>query len=144
MTNILFKPDYRNVQNDLQRVMGELFHKPVQDIIHEKKVNVSPAFANIVEKTESFMIQIAIPGFTKSEVDIHLDGDRLKVSGKRELGSGEIKYQRREFDMPSFERIFFLPENIQKDKIEATVINGILQITLLKAEKAVPVSIEVR
>ncbi|MBL0099258.1 MAG: Hsp20/alpha crystallin family protein [Saprospiraceae bacterium] len=109
-----------------------------------KKVNVSPAFANILEKTESFMIQIAIPGFTKSEVDIHLDGDRLKVSGKRELGSGEIKYQRREFDMPSFERIFFLPENIQKDKIEATVINGILQITLLKAEKAVPVSIEVR
>ncbi|WP_313253919.1 Hsp20 family protein, partial [Empedobacter sp.] len=48
------------------------------------------------------------------------------------------KFSRREFNFSSFKRAFTLPETINEDKIEASYVNGILQLVLPKKEEALP------
>jgi HSP20 family protein len=143
MTNIVFKPQINRVNQELNRVFGEVFNRPVQELLNDKKSNHFPAYANIEEKNDRFIISLSVPGFDKENISIHLHENKLLISGKKE-NPEERKYQLREFDNTSFERVFLLPEDIQKDKIEATSENGILTITVYKSEKKAPITIQVK
>ena len=55
-----------------------------------------------------------------------------------------IYIQSVKFDYTNFERAFYLPENIQQDKIEASAENGVLKIVILKAEVKPPVIVTIK
>jgi HSP20 family protein len=94
---------------------------------------------NIIEDTEEFRIEFALPGYSKEHVKIEVENEILKVSGKypvKEKQGGELK--RGEFNKTDFERCFMLPDSINSDQIKGTMENGILSLHLLVKEELKP------
>jgi len=143
MTNIVFRPQINRVNQELHRVFGNVLNKPVQEILNDKKANHFPAYANIEEQNDKFIISLSVPGFDKENISIQLHENRLVIGGKNE-NAIERKYQLKEFNNTSFERVFILPEDIQRDNLEATSENGILKLTVYKSEKKAPLTIQVQ
>ncbi len=93
---------------------------------------------NIVEEEASFKIEVAAPGWSKSDFKIHLEKNNLTIETREEAKASEDldgKYHRREFRHGSLKRSFTLPENVDKDNISARYLNGILHVTLPKFKK---------
>jgi len=115
------------VSNIFDNDLGDFFGKRFSD----------PA-ANIIENSDSFQLDIAVPGLHKDDFKISLENNIMTVSAefedeKRE--DGKI-YSRKEFYYGSFSRAFTLPKTIDLDKIKADYENGILKVALPKKEEA--------
>jgi len=92
---------------------------------------------NIMEKKDSFEIELAAPGFSKKDFEVTIDNGCLNVSAKKSESKEEKdeKYTRKEFSYNSFERSLELPESISDEKIKAKYDNGILKFSLAKKEE---------
>lgn len=94
--------------------------------------------ANIVESKFDFRIEIAAPGFEKSDFKIDLDKKLLTVSLDKKVDSNEDeKFNLKEFNFNSFNRSFRVSDKIDSEKINAIYKNGLLQIILPKREDAI-------
>ncbi|MDD3696852.1 MAG: Hsp20/alpha crystallin family protein [Bacteroidales bacterium] len=96
----------------------------------------SPAI-NVIENEKDYKVEVAAPGMTKQDFCIRLDQEnRLiicmekKSENSKEDKSG--KYLRREFSYSHYEQALLLPDDILKDKIEASMENGVLNIRIPK------------
>ena len=100
---------------------------------------------NIVEKNDHYHLQVAAPGFEKSDFNIKLEGETLTISAekKEETKSETDKVIRREFSSRSFKRSFTLDEKINAADISAKYENGILHVGLPKKEEVKAVSKEI-
>ena len=93
---------------------------------------------NINETANSFLVEVAAPGFEKSDFKVEVDDKRLIITGGRKSDKTvDTHYTKKEFSYSSFERVFTLPETIKDSKISAEYVNGILKLTLPKMEEAV-------
>lgn len=105
------------------------------------KTNTTLPSLNIKENKDSFFVEVAVPGFEKSDFKIELDNDLLTISSEKKL-SNEVKdgerITKQEFSYQSFRRSFSLPELVNDEKISAKYENGILSITIPKKEEAKP------
>lgn len=101
---------------------------------------------NVVEGKENFRIDFSVPGFTKNDFIIKLDGNILTVSGekKAEVKKEDENYTMREFTHNSFNRSFTLPEMVNPNQIGAEYIDGILKLTLPKREEVKQKAIEIK
>lgn len=92
---------------------------------------------NIKETTDEFTLELAAPGKTKEDFELSLDHDVLTISteDKKEETTTEENYTRREFSFSAFKRSFKLPQTVNKEHINATYTNGILNVTLPKREE---------
>lgn len=97
---------------------------------------------NIMETNEAYNTELAVPGFSKKDFKIAVEGSYLTISGEREAEKNESddRFTRKEFERTSFSRSFHLPQNVNEEKIEATYNEGILKLTIPKKEKSNPVS----
>ncbi|GIV34437.1 MAG: heat-shock protein [Chitinophagales bacterium] len=95
--------------------------------------NTSPA-VNIRETDNSFVLEVAAPGFNKEDFNLSVENDVLTISGNKETKSEkeESGYTRKEFSYSSFTRSFTLPESVNSENISAAYTNGILTVTLPK------------
>lgn len=117
-------------------IIDELFGNIEKDNIKTRDCGCIPA-TNIIESTEQFEIQMALPGIDKSKVKIALENEMMQVTFEQEEQQSENKYLRREFAQKSFERSFSLPKTIDLNKINADYTNGILSITIPKKENEI-------
>ena len=110
------------------------------EIFNENRLKSTVPAANVSETDESFKIELAVPGFKKEDFKINVDGKNLKIStvSSNETEETQEKYVRKEFSFSSFERLFYLPKSVDVDKIEASYVDGILNLTLPKKEEAKP------
>lgn len=101
-----------------------------------KTMNV-PA-VNIKEEDSHYAVTMAAPGMKKDDFDVDIEGNMITISAQTEEEKEESKkkYTRKEYNYSSFSRSFTLPENVQKDKIDATYNNGVLTVNLPKKEEA--------
>ena len=103
--------------------------------------NTTLPSVNILENKDDYMIEVAAPGFSKSDFKIELNHDLLTISSnketKNENNEGQ-QFTRREFSYQSFSRSFTLPNTVDSDKIGAQYENGILKIAIPKKEEAKP------
>lgn len=108
------------------------------------RATVFPAL-NISEDSAQIYVRAEIPGVPASEVEINIEGDTLTIRGERKTCTADEKhsYHRRELECGRFSRAVTLPTKVQVDKIEATAANGIVTITLPKAEAVKPRQIKV-
>jgi HSP20 family protein len=92
---------------------------------------------NIQENATAYHLQLAIPGFEKTDFSIKLENNLLSISAtKKEVAKDEtVKTIRTEFTQKAFKRSFTLDEKINSANIEAKYENGILQIELPKKEQ---------
>lgn len=105
---------------------------------HTMNFNKFPQ-VNVVEKAESFTIEMAIPGREKSDFNIQVKENHLTISSEvNEEKKNKEGYTYQEFTHQSFTRTFTLPESADDEKINASYENGILTIEIAKKEEAKP------
>ena len=92
---------------------------------------------NVKETKDTFEIELAVPGFTKKEIEVTLEDDYLELyaeKSKEEINEGE-GYTRKEFSFNKFNRRILLPSTINREeKVIATYKNGVLTLKLTKME----------
>ena len=95
------------------------------------ETNVKPA-VNIREEEKNYVLDLAVPGIDKKDLKIDMNDDVLTVSSESKKESEENKdgYKRKEFSYSKFSRSFYIPEDVNRDKIEAQYKDGILSIEL--------------
>jgi HSP20 family protein len=93
---------------------------------------------NLWEEGDQLVAEAETPGFRRDDLDISVQNNLLTIKGKREAIATEkdATYHRRERVAREFERTIALPYEVASDKVEATLRDGVLTITLPKAEVA--------
>ena len=92
-------------------------------------------FANLAKKDKStFMVEIDLPGVKKEDIEINIQNNTLNVSAVRNLKKEvkEDEYYMRESFYGKIARTFTLPNDIDKDDVDAKLDDGRLLITLKK------------
>jgi HSP20 family protein len=99
---------------------------------------------NIYETTDGYVLQAEMPGVTKDGLEITLEDNTLTFVGKRldETVQGQVLY--RESRGVNYRRVFELDPAIDTGKITAEMRQGVLTLTLPKAERAKPRKIEIK
>lgn len=96
---------------------------------------------NAFADEEQAVVQLAVPGFERNDVSVSLEGKTLTISGKRE--EADQGYRHREFGAGEFTRTVQLPFSVSNDSVSAELKDGILRITLPRAESDKPRQIQI-
>jgi HSP20 family protein len=101
--------------------------------------------ADIYETRDNIVVLAEMPGVAPDGVDITLERRVLTIRGRSASGD-HTGYQRvyNEYSDGDYERVFTLSENIDRDRIEATLKDGVLNLVLPKAESAKARKIELK
>jgi len=91
---------------------------------------------NVEEDEKEYRIEVAAPGLEKEDLKVSVNEGVLTISSEKKVEKEDKKdnYLRREFGYSSFCRSFTLPEEVDSDKIGAKHKNGVLHISIPKAE----------
>jgi HSP20 family protein len=131
----------------MQREMNRMFDNFFRGADEPGLLNGSwlPA-VDVAEEENEYVVKVELPGVNKDDVKITLESNILTVRGekKAEKETKDKNYHRMERSYGSFQRSFTLPTSVKNDKIDAQYRDGILSITLPKAEEAKPKQIEVK
>lgn len=94
--------------------------------------------AEVEETEKAFLVRLSIPGVSKEDIKVEVNNDQLQISGERKQEKKEenSRYFRSEISYGKFIRSFKLNETVNKSDIEAVFENGMLILTLQKAEPA--------
>ena len=102
------------------------------------KANATAPAINVIESDKDYKVEVAAPGMTKEDFNIHLREDNElvismeKKNETKEEDKENKKYLRREFSYSKFQQALILPDDVEKDKINANVTDGVLTIELPK------------
>lgn len=134
--------------NELHKELGRVFdnrHGFIREPIAYAGSNWTPQ-VDIKESDTEFTVMADIPGVPPEDVDITLHNGVLTIKGERTIEKDEEKnnYKRRERIRGSFFRQFTLPDSTDEDAIKAKAVNGVIEITIPKAEKPKPLNITVQ
>ena len=103
---------------------------------------------NIREEDESYVLSALVPGLKAEDLNIQVLEDVLRIEGEYQRGSvdkaDEQGYLVRELPSGSFTRTLRLPSVIDADHVEAKIADGVLTLTLPKAESARPKKISIK
>ncbi|WP_378182623.1 Hsp20/alpha crystallin family protein [Aquimarina sp. SS2-1] len=94
---------------------------------------------NVKEHENDFEIELAVPGFSKKDIEVTMEDDVLHICAekRKEEVEEEKDYTRREFNYNSFDRKLQLPTSVdQNEAVKAKYKNGVLTLNLLKKEEA--------
>ncbi|MCA2628551.1 MULTISPECIES: Hsp20/alpha crystallin family protein [unclassified Microcystis] len=147
MALIRWEP-FREVES-LQKEMNRLFDRLVPtDVGNGEKMGLSfiPA-AEITETPEAVQLKLEIPGMEAKDLNVEVTADSLTINGERksEIKTEEEGFTRTEFRYGKFHRVIPLPVQVDNNNVAAEYKDGILNLTLPKAEeeknKVVKVSI---
>jgi HSP20 family protein len=98
---------------------------------------------NISQTDDAYVFTMEMPGLTREEIEVNLEGDTLVIKGSKETKQDEQGLVRREFHSTKFERTFTVGEGIDREKVRAKMENGILTVTLPKAAAKIGRKIDV-
>ena len=100
---------------------------------------------DIYERGDNTILLADMPGVDEKSVDINLEKNLLTITGTIGINSyGDHRLAYSEYDIGDYERAFTLSNEIDIDRIEASVKNGVLRLILPKAEAAKPKKIAVK
>ena len=124
--------------------MDRLFEGLAGRFFREPSAGVFP-LTNITEDDHQYYVRAELPDMVSDEIDISVTRDSLSISGERKITAEkeEARYHRREREAGKFSRVISLPGQIETEKVEASCVDGVLTITLPKAEASKPKQITV-
>ncbi|HZC02589.1 MAG TPA: Hsp20/alpha crystallin family protein [Gammaproteobacteria bacterium] len=102
---------------------------------------------DIFETSENIVIRAEVPGLEQNDLEVEVKDNTLILQGERRFEEGGNRtYHRVERPYGRFQRVFTLPMTVRQDQVQAMLKNGVLDITLVKEEKAKPkrVQVEIR
>ncbi|MBP5721322.1 MAG: Hsp20/alpha crystallin family protein [Bacteroidales bacterium] len=104
-----------------------------------ERTNYTAPAINVIETEKEYEVELAAPGLDKEDFKVHVDEEGLlhiemeKKSENKE-GKKHGRYLRREFSYEKFQQTLLLPDDVEREKIEAKVEKGVLNIHLPKKE----------
>ena len=115
--------------------MSRFFSDDFFPVLHNS-TSSTPA-VNIMEDDIKYSLELAVPGIDKKDLKIDINEDVLTISSESKHDTEENRdgYKRKEFSYSSFCRSFYIPENVNRDNIEANYKDGILTVGLPKQEE---------
>ena len=131
---------------DLRDEIDRLFELPLAELARSSQLlsGWSPAL-DVYEDKDNVYVRAELPGMKKEEIDLSLHDGTLSISGERkseEKFKGSEVYRAERF-FGRFQRTVTLPTPVATDKVKAEYKDGILTVTLPKAEEAKPKHIDV-
>ena len=154
-------PMETKIRKNTNKELATTSYSPVRNIIDDfftlpsvfdSLVNrsIMPSYntlmADVWEEGDNYFVKMALPGISKKDITIELDGDMVRIKGERkeeEEEEGKRKYYFRSLES-QFEQVFNLPTVIDADKAEASVKDGVLLIKLPKAKEYMPKKVEIK
>jgi len=129
----------------MNKQLGRLLDDGGSGLAGEDATQWAPS-VDIRETDDALLVQAELPGINKKDVKVEVHEGMLTISGERryEKDVKEKNVHRVERAYGSFSRSFSLPSNIDGDKVEAKMKDGVLEVRLSKRETARPKAIEVR
>lgn len=115
-------------------IINELMNTAVGDVITHTNVDYTTPLVNVMEHDAHYVLQMITPGLKKSDVNISVDKNILSISSDKKY-EGDEKFKVREFKYGVFKRSFKLPEKVDVNNINASLVNGLLVVTLAKKSK---------
>ncbi len=137
------------LRNEVDRAFGEVFgdffgERPWLGARLGLRERSFPA-VNVLEDEERLQVEAEVPGLRMDDLELLVKGNELTIKGERQDVEQEgVTYHRRERGTGSFCGVVRLPVDVDADKVEARLENGVLTIILPKASSARPRKIEVR
>ena len=135
---------FRTPWEELHRMRQQLDH--LFDAAPSQRVSAGVfPLINLTEDKDNYYVRAELPGVKGDELDIQVTGQNLAISGERKIAAEEegARYHRREREAGTFSRMIGLPGEVDTDRVEAKLENGILNIVISKAEVAKPKQISV-
>ena len=139
---------------DFRRDFDQIFNRMLtvkpwtkEEIRPWTAVNFRPAIEAYVDKEgKKYFLRVALPGVDPKDVQIHVQGNLLNITGERKFARTvkEAELYEKEFAYGKFERTLTLPEGVTGDKMVAEYTNGVLEITAPVSAEALPKKIEIR
>jgi HSP20 family protein len=109
---------------------------------HQSEQLITPV-ASVVEGGDVYMLNVEMPGVNKEGMEISVENNELTIIGRRSLPQIEATLIHRESRPENFRRAFELDPSIDLSKISARIDQGVLTLTLPKAEQVKPRKITV-
>jgi len=114
----------------------------------ERTAAATPSFhptADVVEVDAGWRVRLELPGVSKDSVKVEVKENVLSVSGEKpDPYAGSRKFRQGEVGYGKFSRTFRLSQSIDREKIEATFENGVLEVALVPRPEVGARSIEIR
>jgi HSP20 family protein len=132
---------------EMERLRREM-NRLLEDWPGQLRLSAAPGYPalNLWTNEDSAVVTAELPGVSPDQIDISVEDDVLAVRGRREpeaLVEG-VTYHRRERLFGAFARTLRLPFRVDAGKVEAVFANGVLSITLPRAEADKPKKIAIR
>ncbi len=144
MTNMIRRPigNLYNLHSEMGRLFGDLFSSEDSNVTDN--ASWTPT-VDISETENGYEIHAELPGVTEKDVNISVTDNLLTIKGeKRSEEKTEGKnIHRVERQYGSFQRSFTLPRQVNTSEIKAGYKDGILSLTIPKAEEAKPTEIQI-
>ncbi len=133
--------EFARLRQDMDRLFESSYPRA-----QRMRASSFPAMNVWTNENEGMIVTAELPGINPEDIDINVTVDTLTISGQREPGDlpETVKFHRQERSYGKFSRTFQLPFSVNKEKVEARVQNGVLQITLPRAEAEKPKQISVK
>lgn len=131
----------------LRNEIDRLFEAPLSELARASQFlsGAAPA-VDVYEDKENFVVKAELPGMKKEDIDVSLHDGMLSISGERKseenAEKGEVYRSERFFGR--FQRTVALPTTVDAAQIKAQYQDGVLTVTLPKAEEAKPKQIDVQ
>jgi HSP20 family protein len=144
VTNLTRWDPFGDMRTTMDRLFDEGFSRPWR-LVQSSPDYESTFPVEVSETDEALEVKASLPGVKPDEVEITVSNDVLTIKAAHEERKEDKKrdYYRREIRYGSFHRSLSLPTSVDSDKAEATFDNGILHLTLPKAEAVRPKQIKV-
>jgi len=130
--------------NRLQRKLDHLYGNYGRPSGYRRELESARPRINLYEHGNNFEIRAEVPGLKKDNLNVKIQGNYLEISGERGSDAPEgYKTHKTERGVGSFSRSFTLPADVDSTKVEATLKDGVLYLTLPKHEAAKPKKISI-
>ncbi len=132
------------IQGEVNRLFDNFFGRPATAMTPRGERLWAPA-VDIWETKDNLVLTFEIPGLREKEVSVSITGDLLTVKGERRFDRDvkDESYHQMERVHGKFERSLQLPMAVQSDKVKAVYRDGVLEVTLPKAEEVKPKEIKI-
>lgn len=142
------RPTFESSLSDfdqIRREMLRLLDTASGDGAAEPGAGVFPPL-NISQDDDNFYLRAEVPGIKPAELSISALRNRISISGNREIPREHerVSYHRKERPEGAFNRAVTLPAEVDQERVDARYAEGVLTLTLPKAEQAKPRQIAVR
>ena len=126
-----------NVFDDVDKMVNQAFGHAIRGT--EVTSQLQPLL-DVYETDSTIEVSLDLPGVEKKDVEVNVSNGFLTISGERKNNAGESTKGRiwQETSFGTFKRTFELSEAVVEDKIKAQFKNGVLKISLPKAEEVKP------